>query len=131
MLTLLINADLGTGWIVTFMINERGGDSSAGYISSGFFAGLALGRVTLLWVNKKLGKRNAIFLYIAIGIAYVSPLLSPQSPIFIANTSVQTRNDHLVRAIPHRQCSSSLLRRSGDWPILSNRHVPKETHPSP
>jgi hypothetical protein len=51
------------------MINERGGGASAGYVSSGFFGGLALGRVTLLWVNKKLGERNAIFLYIAIGIA--------------------------------------------------------------
>ena len=57
------------GWIVTFMINERGGGASAGYISSGFFAGLALGRVALLWVNKKLGERNAIFLYVTIGIA--------------------------------------------------------------
>lgn len=57
------------GWIVTFMINERGGGASAGYVSSGFFGGLALGRVTLLWVNKKLGERYAIFLYIAVGIA--------------------------------------------------------------
>lgn len=57
------------GWIVTFMINERGGGASAGYVSSGFFAGLALGRVALLWVNKKLGERYAIFLYVAIGIA--------------------------------------------------------------
>lgn len=53
------------------MINERGGGSSSGYISSGFFAGLALGRIVLLWVNKKLGERNAVFLYIAIGIGYV------------------------------------------------------------
>ena len=68
------------------MINERGGGSSSGYISSGFFAGLALGRVTLLWVNKKLGERNAIFLYIAIGIAYV-PLLS-LSYLLIILTSV-------------------------------------------
>lgn len=27
------------GWIVTFLIDERGGGASAGYVSSGFFAG--------------------------------------------------------------------------------------------
>ena len=41
------------GWIVTFLINERGGGPSAGYISSGFFGGLTLGRVVLLPLNKK------------------------------------------------------------------------------
>ncbi|CCO32693.1 Bypass of stop codon protein 6 [Rhizoctonia solani AG-1 IB] len=41
------------GWIVTFIIDERGGGPSAGYISSGFFGGLMLGRVALLWVNQK------------------------------------------------------------------------------
>jgi hypothetical protein len=51
------------------MINERGGGASAGYVSSGFFGGLALGRVALLWVNKKLGERNAIFLYLSVGTA--------------------------------------------------------------
>ncbi|KAG8772919.1 hypothetical protein FRC20_005778 [Serendipita sp. 405] len=57
------------GWIVTFMINERGGGASSGYVSSGFFGGLALGRVALLHVNRLLGERNAVFLYIALGIA--------------------------------------------------------------
>lgn len=65
------------GWIVTFIINVRGGGPSSGYISSGFFGGMCLryrsvthgdalrltclfllsgltaGRVILLWVNKK------------------------------------------------------------------------------
>jgi hypothetical protein len=64
------------------MINERGGGASAGYVSTGFFAGLALGRVALLWVNRKLGERNAIFLYIALAIVYVSshPLNLEHSP---------------------------------------------------
>lgn len=30
------------GWIVTFLINERGGGPSAGYVSSGFFAGSSI-----------------------------------------------------------------------------------------
>ena len=41
------------GWIVTFVINERGGGASAGYISSGFWGGLTIGRLALLPINKK------------------------------------------------------------------------------
>ncbi|KAG9017974.1 hypothetical protein FRB90_012799 [Tulasnella sp. 427] len=41
------------GWIVTFLINKRGGGPSAGYVSSGFFGGLMLGRLLLLPVNQK------------------------------------------------------------------------------
>lgn len=43
------------GWSVTFIIDKRGGGSEAGYISSGFFGGLTLGRVGLIWLNKKVG----------------------------------------------------------------------------
>lgn len=51
------------GWIVTYIIQVRGGGPSSGYISSGFFGGLTFGRVALLWVNSKVGERRAIFLY--------------------------------------------------------------------
>ena len=47
-----VEATIG-GWIVTFVINERGGGASAGYISSGFWGGLTIGRLALLPVNKK------------------------------------------------------------------------------
>ncbi|EIW55070.1 MFS general substrate transporter [Trametes versicolor FP-101664 SS1] len=53
------------GWIVTYVINERHGGANSGYISSGFFGGLTLGRVALLWLNKKIGEWRVIFLYIA------------------------------------------------------------------
>ena len=43
----------GTGWIVTYIINERNGGSNSGYISSGFWGGLTAGRIFLLWFNKK------------------------------------------------------------------------------
>ncbi|KAI0064407.1 MFS general substrate transporter [Artomyces pyxidatus] len=56
------------GWIVTFVIRERQGGPSAGYISSGFFGGLTLGRIVLLWLNQKIGERRALFLYAAISI---------------------------------------------------------------
>ncbi|KAI0631187.1 MFS general substrate transporter [Trametes polyzona] len=57
------------GWIVTYVIQLRGGGPSSGYISSGFFGGLTLGRVGLLWVNQKVGERRAIFLYGLLAIA--------------------------------------------------------------
>ncbi|PIL35311.1 MFS general substrate transporter [Ganoderma sinense ZZ0214-1] len=52
------------GWIVTFVINERRGGPSAGYISSGFFGGLTVGRVALLPLNRKIGEWRVIFLYL-------------------------------------------------------------------
>ena len=60
------------GWIVTYIINVRGGGPSSGYISSGFFGGLALGRVGLLWVNRLVGERRAIFLYCILTMVYVT-----------------------------------------------------------
>jgi fucose permease len=57
--------------MVTFIINARGGGPSSGYVSSGFFGGLTLGRVALLWVNRKIGERRAIFVYSLIAIASV------------------------------------------------------------
>ncbi|KAL1706567.1 MFS general substrate transporter [Schizophyllum commune] len=56
------------GWIVTFIINKRGGGESAGYISSGFFGGLTVGRLALIWVNKKVGEYRALFMYLVISI---------------------------------------------------------------
>jgi fucose permease len=57
------------GWIVTFIINVRGGGPSSGYISSGFFGGLTFGRVALLWINKTVGERRVIFIYAILAIA--------------------------------------------------------------
>ncbi|KAH9061095.1 major facilitator superfamily domain-containing protein [Lactarius vividus] len=51
------------GWIVTYVIQVRHGGPSSGYISTGFFGGLTVGRVALLWVNKKIGERTAIYVY--------------------------------------------------------------------
>jgi fucose permease len=56
------------GWIVTYLIDVRGGGPSSGYVSSGFFGGLTVGRVALLWINKKMGERRVIFIYAALAI---------------------------------------------------------------
>ncbi|KZP18121.1 MFS general substrate transporter [Athelia psychrophila] len=61
------------GWIVTFIIQVRGGGASSGYISAGFFGGLMVGRVALLWVNQKIGERRVLFIYslLAIGLELI------------------------------------------------------------
>ncbi|KAG8715778.1 hypothetical protein FRC11_000073, partial [Ceratobasidium sp. 423] len=94
------------GWIVTFIIEERGGGASSGYVSSGFFGGLMLRRVALLWINKRIGERRVIYLYSVIAIAlqlviwlvpdiignavavsFVGLLLGPMFPIIMKVTS--------------------------------------------
>ncbi|KAJ2915493.1 hypothetical protein MD484_g4897, partial [Candolleomyces efflorescens] len=61
------------GWIVTYIIDVRKGGPSSGYISSGFFGGLSLGRVILLPVNKLVGERRVLFIYaaLAFGLEFV------------------------------------------------------------
>ncbi|TCD71913.1 hypothetical protein EIP91_000045 [Steccherinum ochraceum] len=56
------------GWTVTYVMSLRGGGPSSGYISSGYFGGITLGRVLLLPVNKLIGERLVIFIYIALAI---------------------------------------------------------------
>lgn len=70
--TLMIYLTATIGWIVTYIIDVRGGGPTSGYISTGFFggmqhfsliyfdlsldsAGLMAGRLALLWVNEKVG----------------------------------------------------------------------------
>ncbi|KIY71830.1 MFS general substrate transporter [Cylindrobasidium torrendii FP15055 ss-10] len=56
------------GWIVTYIQQIRGGGPSSGYISSGFFGGLMVGRFALLWVSQKLGDKISMYLYTAIAV---------------------------------------------------------------
>ncbi|KAK7463068.1 hypothetical protein VKT23_007654 [Stygiomarasmius scandens] len=65
-----IGVEVSVGsWIVSFIIRERGGGESSGYISSGFFAGLMLGRVVLIPVNKWIGEYFVVYIYMALCIA--------------------------------------------------------------
>ncbi|KAJ7683015.1 major facilitator superfamily domain-containing protein [Mycena rosella] len=57
------------GWIVTYIIQVRGGGPSSGYVSAGFFGGLMTGRITLLWLNQKIGERRVLYLYSVLAIA--------------------------------------------------------------
>lgn len=62
---------------MTFIIRERDGGRSAGYISAGFFGGLTLGRIALMWFNRMVGPQKVIFIYIVLVIAYVHIFLLP------------------------------------------------------
>ncbi|KAI0350865.1 MFS general substrate transporter [Trametes cingulata] len=94
------------GWSVTYILERRNGNSSAGYIASGFFGGLMLGRILLMWLNKKIGERNALFLYAllaifvevtvwvvpslienAIAVSFVGLLLGPMYPILMNHST--------------------------------------------
>lgn len=58
-----------TGWVVEFLISVRhGSQNQVGYIASGFWGGLTLGRVVLADVTHKFGERRMVFIYIAIGL---------------------------------------------------------------
>ncbi|KAF9224392.1 MFS general substrate transporter [Gyrodon lividus] len=88
------------GWIVTYIIDVRGGGPSSGYISTGFFGGLMIGRVALLRINEKVGERIALFIYAicaiileiivwlvpslvgdAVAVAIIGMLMGPMYPI--------------------------------------------------
>ncbi|EAU89256.1 hypothetical protein CC1G_03521 [Coprinopsis cinerea okayama7 len=106
------------GWIVTFIIEERGGGPSSGYISSGFFGGLTLGRVILLWVNEKVGERLVLYFYAvlslglefivwfvpslvgnAVAVSFIGLFLGPMFPLAV---------NHASRVLPRRLLTSSI-----------------------
>ncbi|KAI0705166.1 major facilitator superfamily domain-containing protein [Cytidiella melzeri] len=94
------------GWIVTFLQEKRGGGASAGYISSGFFGGLMMGRLLLIWLNRKIGEHRVMFIYAflaivleatiwavpsflenAIAVSCIGMLLGPMYPILVHHSS--------------------------------------------
>ncbi|KIY70470.1 MFS general substrate transporter [Cylindrobasidium torrendii FP15055 ss-10] len=98
-------ATLG-GWIVTFINDERGGRNSGGYISSGFYGGITVGRLALIWVSRKIGEQRVVFLYLflaiglqitiwlvpsiiqnAVAISLVGVLLGPMFPITLSHAT--------------------------------------------
>jgi fucose permease len=49
------------GWIVTFMRRERsGGEYESGIVATGFWTGIAAGRLVLSFVTPKLGEKLAV-----------------------------------------------------------------------
>ncbi|KAF2152390.1 MFS general substrate transporter [Myriangium duriaei CBS 260.36] len=55
-----------SGWIISFLIKARHGDpSKVGYVTSGFFGGIALGRLLLSYFASKVGIKLYVYLLVA------------------------------------------------------------------
>jgi fucose permease len=54
-----------SGWVISFLITNRGGDpSSIGYVTSGFWAGITIGRFVLTAPAHRMGER--LFVYVVV-----------------------------------------------------------------
>ncbi|KAI2636937.1 MFS general substrate transporter [Hypomontagnella submonticulosa] len=63
-----------SGWVISFLIAARGGDpESVGYVTSGFWAGITLGRFLLSPVGARIGEK--LFVYILVVGAAIFQLL--------------------------------------------------------
>ena len=96
--------------------------------------GLTLGRVALLWVNKKVGERLVIFIYIALSLGYA---LQPQFRIVRsidfdrASPTVQAPARRLARTFTDRGCCCRRPRRIFFRPHLPNTNERDRTpHPT-
>ncbi|KAH8668231.1 MFS efflux transporter [Tricladium varicosporioides] len=53
-----------SGWIISFLVQIRHGDpSKVGYVTSGFWAGITVGRFTLSFLAHRIGERLSVFLF--------------------------------------------------------------------
>ncbi|CAL1700496.1 unnamed protein product [Somion occarium] len=58
------------GWIVSYILEVRNGSpEGASWVASGFYLGVAIGRIALPALNLWIGERRAVFLYILVAIA--------------------------------------------------------------
>lgn len=60
---------MSLGWVIEFLIEVRHSPPNvAGYVASGFWGGLMIGRILLADITHKLGDRRMVFIYILIGL---------------------------------------------------------------
>lgn len=60
-----------SGWVISFLINARGGDpGSVGYVSAGFWAGITLGRFLLSGLAQRIGEKSFSYGLIVGAIAF-------------------------------------------------------------
>lgn len=60
---------MSVGWVVEFLIRVRGGKAShVGYVASGFWGGLTLGRIFLADITHRLGERRMVMLYVLLSL---------------------------------------------------------------
>ncbi|CAE6407754.1 unnamed protein product [Rhizoctonia solani] len=75
------------GWIVSFLLKERNADpDTVGYVASGFWGGLAVGRLLLGQMSPYIGlKREKHLVHIYIGVALLMTILVWKVPSFVGN----------------------------------------------
>ncbi|KAE8318361.1 MFS general substrate transporter [Aspergillus transmontanensis] len=60
-----------SGWIVSFLISYRGGDSRrVGYVSAGFWAGITLGRFLIVYPAHRIGEKIVVGLLVVGAIGF-------------------------------------------------------------
>ncbi|KAM6485811.1 major facilitator superfamily domain-containing protein [Trichoderma sp. SZMC 28011] len=60
-----------SGWVISFLINSRGGDpSSVGYVSAGFWAGITIGRFFLSGPAARFGEKVFVYGLVAGALAF-------------------------------------------------------------
>jgi len=63
-----------SGWVISFLVNYRGGDpTKVGYVTSGFWGGITIGRFVLSHIGNRIGSR--IFVFAVVAGAFVLELL--------------------------------------------------------
>ncbi|KAJ3907230.1 major facilitator superfamily domain-containing protein [Lentinula edodes] len=65
---LYVGTELFSGWTVTYIIQQRDAGARSGYIASGFWGGILLGRIILIPLNNWLGDRLVMLIYIVLAI---------------------------------------------------------------
>jgi fucose permease len=116
------------GWVVEFLVSVRKGvPSKVGYVASGFWGGLTVGRVVLADVTFKLGEQRMIFVYL--GLALSMQLMFWFIPNIIANAVVVSllgirsyRLSLLILTLIRRLFHCSLL---PCWNLRINEIAPK------
>ncbi|KUJ22115.1 putative MFS efflux transporter [Mollisia scopiformis] len=60
-----------SGWVISFLIQFRNGDpAKVGYVTSGFWAGIALSRFTLSFLAHRIGERRSVYAAMAAAAAF-------------------------------------------------------------
>ncbi|KAL1411114.1 hypothetical protein Q8F55_002064 [Vanrija albida] len=58
-----------SGWCTTYLVRERGAGDNAGFVVTGFWGGMTVGRVILIPFTNKVGYQFSIYFYSLIAIA--------------------------------------------------------------
>jgi fucose permease len=84
---LYVGGEVGSGsWMTTYMINVRHGSrDSMGYVSTGYWAGLTLGRVGFSFLNARLSRYLEFLFIFYLGCAMLFCILAWTIPIIIVS----------------------------------------------